>query len=105
MNTITLRHSKIQTNMKQMNFNNSHSNLFKSKLKVLNEQKTKNIKKTTKVMLNISKGDIEFIKDFHEEMKKCCKDFFEDLDENDVSIVTTLDIEHDDDDDDDFFSN
>ena len=101
MNSITVRPLKIQTNMKQMNFNNSHTNLFKSKLKMLNDHKTKNIKKTTKVMLNITKDDIEFIKDFHEEMKKCCKDFFEDLDETDVSIVTTLNI----DDDDDFFSN
>ena len=103
MNTFRLQTYKMQTTMKQINFNEyKHKNSLKSKLKMLNDRKSKNIKDTTKVLLNISKGDIEFMKDFHEEMKKCCDEFFQELDESDVTVVTSFDIEED---TDDFFTN
>jgi hypothetical protein len=104
MNTLRLQTHKMETTMKQINFNDSkHKKILKSKLKALDERKSKNMKDTSKVAINISKGDIEFIKNFHEEMKECCLEFFKDSDDDtEVTIFTSFDV---DDDSDDFFSN
>lgn len=104
MNSIVLYRTKLKTNMTQKNnFNdNKHKQCLKSKMKKMDDQKTKNMKETTQVFRTISKGDIDMMKDIHEDIKNCCFDLFKKSDDDDITVVATFEIDED---GDDFFTN